>query len=330
MRRTLLVLLLVFSPQFFFAQGTAGVEVRVLFTNGHPCNLPATVNLLSGSSSTAVAHSFSDTDGIAQFSAIASGSYTVEVSGPGLQASRSLSFEVGSRSVAEIDVVVRRAGENGPTQSSALPISASDFKIPRRARHEFDQASEHIIQHDWQRAIEHLENAVRICPTYAQAYNNLGVAYGELGDMTRQREALEKAVAANDHFAPAFLNLAKMDLADGNFSAAEALLNKASAADPGHVPTLVLLAQVQFQRQEYDSVIATCHKVHLLAHGSSPLVHYLAAQALEQQQRKADAVRELQTFLAEKPLGGDADTVRHDLTRLENEIAAKDPQAGNP
>jgi len=47
----------------------------------------------------------------------------------------------------------------------------------------------------WREAIFQWEKAVELDPTYASAYNNLGVAYEIQGDMVKAKQAYEKAMA---------------------------------------------------------------------------------------------------------------------------------------
>jgi len=47
----------------------------------------------------------------------------------------------------------------------------------------------------WREAIYRWERAVEIDPTYAEAYNDLAVAYEHEGDLAKARVAYEKAVA---------------------------------------------------------------------------------------------------------------------------------------
>jgi Flp pilus assembly protein TadD len=46
----------------------------------------------------------------------------------------------------------------------------------------------------WKEALYRWERATEIDPTYAAAYNNLAVAYEQLGDFEKARDAYEKAL----------------------------------------------------------------------------------------------------------------------------------------
>lgn len=47
----------------------------------------------------------------------------------------------------------------------------------------------------WREAIYRWERATQIDPTYAQAFNNLGIAYEHEGQLSKARTAYEKALA---------------------------------------------------------------------------------------------------------------------------------------
>jgi Tfp pilus assembly protein PilF len=47
----------------------------------------------------------------------------------------------------------------------------------------------------WREAIYRWEKAVEVDPTYAAAYNNLGIAYEHEGQLDKARKAYEKALA---------------------------------------------------------------------------------------------------------------------------------------
>ena len=74
---------------------------------------------------------------------------------------------------------------------SAAPLVA-DARDDAERRVEFGIA---VAQRGlWREAIFQWELAVEIDPTYAAAYNNLGIAYEHEGELTKAREAYERAV----------------------------------------------------------------------------------------------------------------------------------------
>jgi tetratricopeptide (TPR) repeat protein len=320
----LILLLVPCAPAQFVSPNAGNVKVRITFANDRGCEVQAHVRLMGSAGTTQVAEGFANDNCSIEFVGIVPGNYHVLVSGEGIVSTDSGVFEVDSRKGAQsVDVEVKRAGEaelarprtpNGPT------VSAGDLNIPESARKEFDKASDLMAKENWKKAMERLNKALALYPKYAAAYNNLGVIYGKLGERASEREALQKAVSLNDHFAPAYANLAKMAIVDRNFPEAESLLNRATAAEPGDSQTLILLANVELLDQHYDEAIANCRKVHSMVHDSQALVHYIAARALEHENRPVDAVAEFQTFLKEEPSGPRAEAVRKEMAGLQAQI----------
>lgn len=326
-RRLLALLILLLAPcalaQFGNQDTTGNVHIRVVFENGRRCTTQVHLVLMTSASTSPVAETYTNDECMAQFDNLAVGTYHMVVSGEGIQDTDSGLFEVDSRKVSQyLYITVKPAKAATETQNSpgAPTVAAIDLNIPNKARKEFDKASDAIAKQDWSKAQEHLGKALAIYPPYADAYNNLGVVYARTGNRVQEREALQKAISLNDHFAPAFVNLGKMAIVDHNFPEAETFLSKAAAIEPNNPQTLVLLANVELMNQHFDDAIANCHKVHSMQHGSQSLVHYIAARALERENRLAEAMEELRTFLAEEPPGARADAARKEMAAVENQL----------
>jgi tetratricopeptide (TPR) repeat protein len=319
--RRLAVLLTLFLVITVLAEAKTGrLHVRLIFSDGHPCNLHARVVLLSGPSSIPIADAYTADDGTADFDDLATGTYHLQVSGEGIEETDSGRIEVNAGDGAQsLFVTVKRIREtSAPAENQRSPtVSATDLNIPDGAKKDFEKARALMAKQDWSKAKDELLKAVATYPQYSAAYNNLGVVFARLGERGRERESLQTAIRLDEHFAAALVNLATMAVVDHNLPEAEPLLNQAAAADPNNVQTLVLLAKVQFAQRHWEAALATCHKVHFVHLGEEPFVHYIAAKALEQESRAADAATELHTFLDEEPTGPRADAVRKEMAAME-------------
>jgi len=327
--RLLVLLFLVLAPcslaQFGHQGETGNIRVRLVFENGRRCNLQARVVLMTSASTAPVADSYTDPECMVGFDNLAIGSYHIAVSGDGIQDTDSGLFDVDNRKISQfVFITVKPKESDNAASPGAVPtVSAADLNIPQKARKEFDKANESIARQDWNRAKEELAKAIEIYPQYADAYNNLGVVYARLDDTTHEREALQKAVSLNDHLASAFVNLGKMDIKAHNFPEAEVQLGKAANLDGNDPQTLMLLANVELMNRHFDAAIDHCKKVHSLPHDQQTLVHYIAARALEHENRFPEAVAEFHTFLQEEPQGPRADAVRKELSPLESPTSRK-------
>lgn len=298
------------------------VRVRVDFGNGI-CDLSAHVRLMGHSGP--VVESATNKECEAEFFNLPQGTYRLTVTGRGFANAEPLTVDISSGGPTEFEVQVKRA--NALERNYGVPasgfVSASDLSIPSRARKEFDQATQLIGQQDLTQAIQKLNKAISIYPTYAVAYNNLGVIYSRLGDPVRERESLQKAISLNDHFALAYVNLGRMEMAAHDFPEAETALEKASTFDPNDPMMLILLSYSEFMDRRFDEAIATSRRAHMLDKPHA-FVHRVAARSFEQERQGASAIAELKLFLEEEPAGPRADDVRQELETVKAFFAASD------
>jgi tetratricopeptide (TPR) repeat protein len=324
--RRLLILPTLFVVPCLYAQShldslnrTGSIRVQVTSSDGRACDFQASVLLMSISGAR-IAEESTNADCEVYFGNVAAGSYHVAVSGAGIEESDSGRFDFDSTGHQDVEVNIKHAGrvnQSGPTGPASPLVAAADLNIPESARKEFDKANQFVTKENWQRAIERLNKAITIYPQYAQAYNNLGVAYGHLGDRARNLEALQKAISLNDHFAEAYLNLARLAIVDRDFPQAEVLLNKATAIDPTDAQILSALANMELLNHHYEQALATCRRAHSTARDVHAVVHYVAARIFEQENRPLDAVAELRVFLSEEQSGPRADAARKEMITLQ-------------
>jgi tetratricopeptide (TPR) repeat protein len=295
------------------------VHVHVVYADNRSAGLQLRVRLMSGSGSTPVTENFTNDQGRADFIGIPIGNYHVIVSGEGIEEADSGVFELDRRKTSQDLFITVRSTESNAKGNAAGPQSVAtvDLNVPDSARKEFEQANEDMGRQDWTSAQQRLNRAISAYPQYAQAYNNLAAVYGHLNDPARERESLEKAISLNDHFVPALVNLAKLCFQDKNAARAETLLESAGRAEPNNPETMTLLAQAQLLNKHFDAAVATAHSVHSMPHQNFAVVHYIAARALERENRLPDALAELQVFLTEEPKGARADHVREEIAQIQ-------------
>ncbi len=300
--------------------GSGSIQVHVTFTNSRHAGINLQVVLMEGSSNTPVATYTTNDMGVVEFGHIPVGEYHVVVSGDNIETTDSGIFEVDERKLAQSEEVAVRqksTAADAAVPGAAPTVSAADLKVPDKARHEFDNANGAMMHQHWQKAVEHLQKAIGIDPTYASAYNNLGAVYARLKDEAHERQALEKALSLDDHLYQAMVNLAKLDIRLNDYVHAQPLLERAMAVDPTDPHSLMLLAYAQFFNQHYDAAIANVQKINAMPHDNMAFAHYIAARAYEHENRLQSAVAELQAFLKEEPAGARADHIRDEIRLLQ-------------
>jgi tetratricopeptide (TPR) repeat protein len=290
---------------------TRRVQVKVAFTSGG-CDTPTHVTLAAENRKIAEGNVNDKCE--VNFANVPPGSYHLIVCGQTFSTTDSGNIDVTSTGNARFGVKVKRANDfewNYGLSTKAF-VAASDLAAPARARKQFDKANELLAKQDLTQALQKFNKAIALYPSYAVAYNNLGVIYARLGEPQREREALEKAVGIDDHLALAYTNLGRMRIAASDFGSAATALQKASALDPTEAVTLLLLSYAELMEQRFNEAVTTSRRAHELQDHPA-FVHRVAARALEQKREITGAIAELEQFLEEEPSGPRADTARKEL-----------------
>ena len=168
---------------------SGSLHVHIVFDNDRAAGSNLLVSLMSGSTSTPVATTYTNSNGQADFNSVRVGDYHLAVSGDGIESTESGTFEVDSRKVTQAQfVTVHRTdgaalNPEGPKSST---VSAAEMNVPPKAQRELDKANEAMTEQNWKKAMERLNKAIAIYPGYAAAYNNLGVFYSRMNDDVRR------------------------------------------------------------------------------------------------------------------------------------------------
>jgi tetratricopeptide (TPR) repeat protein len=189
-----------------------------------------------------VARAFVSGDGRFQFSHVVPGSYAIR-----------LKSSSGADSILEEYRQVDSAGSplilQLPERAANHPISGvvslHDLQHPpsKHAVQSAIEAQKYSKANDYPHAIEKLEEAIRIDPSYRDAHTNLGAQYAHAG---RPADALMEFRRAFEIGPPDSIicsNLAWAHLATHQFTEAEVFARKALAMDPANAKAQYLLDQ---------------------------------------------------------------------------------------
>ncbi len=98
------------------------------------------------------------------------------------------------------------------------------------------------------------DEAVRIDPTYAAAYVNMGTLFGKLREPARARQCFETAIALKPEYAPSYYNLGVV-LESTDAEAACRCYKTALSLDPDYAPAHNTLGMVSLRRGERTQAI---------------------------------------------------------------------------
>ena len=195
-----------------------------------------------------------------------------------------------------------------------IPDTPGDFRTV------FASAARHHQSGQIHEAVTGYERALFLNPGFADAYNNLGVAFVQLGRIDEARAHFERAIALNPGYADAHNNLGNSLAAQGRLADAAAHFERACALDPTLVnahnnlgTALVLLGRIDEAAAHYGRMLAL-DPSHAEAHHSlanifkmqgkfeAALAHYERAIAIRPAYAEAHFCRtEIKTYHPDDP-----------------------------
>jgi tetratricopeptide (TPR) repeat protein len=291
------------------------LRVTVVYTNEQPLTVPVRVQLVNASHMVTVEERFTDSIGQVTFRSVQPGSYKVKVGGIGI-IETSENIEVEPHKTTQSTIHVRAAQEADSNKSPGGTVTLANLNVPEKARKEFDRGTEALDYSDLTEAAKHFEKAARIYPTYASAFNNLGVIAARQKDLKMARTYFEKAVSVDTHLSDAYLNLGKLDLSEQKFQDAKQPLERALDIEPQNLEAMMMMANCELITGQNESAIAYARKIHALPHEKFAASHLVAARALEASHRPDQAIEEYRIFLQEAPGSEFAHDAREALARL--------------
>ena len=191
------------------------------------------------------------------------------------------------------------SAHESPLLDQANSVSKLDLAAPKNARKEYEKGYLHLLRKDLPAAIDHLQRATSIYPSFVAAHDALGIAYLNLGQNQLAHDEFARAIALDDHLPGSYLNLGCAQMQLQRYPDAEETLQKASSMAPLDLVLLTALTYAEFKNRDYAAVIATTRQVHHRKHEDAALVHLFAAGAWEAQNHLSEAQDELETLLSE-------------------------------
>jgi Tfp pilus assembly protein PilF len=182
--------------------------------------------------------------------------------------------------------------------------------VPKEAVENYKKAMQSAHAGNNKKAVEQLNSAIAIHPTFALALNDLGVQYLKLGEMAKLAETMETLLKLTPNDGHAHLNLGialfnqkKLDEAEVHLREAVKLVNTDPAAHYYLGMTLVSKKQYSEAEKELELAISNGGDNLALAH------KYLGGLYLSSKKNQ-QAADELEKYLKLDPKAPDADRIK--------------------
>jgi tetratricopeptide (TPR) repeat protein len=163
------------------------------------------------------------------------------------------------REITTPTVRIGKTRSKGPTKAKVIVNKGEASKMPvipdlsDEVRYRFNVALFYQEEKNFPQAKREYEKVVQMWPLYAEAHNNLGVVYKELGMLDQGINHLNRALALNPEYTRAHNNLGVIYQLKGDFAQAKKKYKKALAVDRNHLSSynnlgLVYRAEKRFHK----------------------------------------------------------------------------------
>ncbi len=299
------------GAQGFGTKGTLSITIQVTGRQGTVPGTNLNVELLNNTGGV-VSRAVTGDGGGVDFENIEPGCYQVRI----------VHYQEGVTNEPCIQVIADRGRQSRTVylqpvdandSSTESAISTAALAIPDSAKTEFERGIEAMRHEKLGDAEKRLRKAVEKYPSYADAWNALGVVAMKRGEPEAGRRNFVEAMRVDPDFAPAAVNMARLLVPERKNRDAIQYLQKSLALDPRNSDAWSLLALAQFNEGDLDGAIASAERAHKFPHPGNAAMHFLAATIYDRQRRIDDVARELELYLQEDPNGINADRARKGL-----------------
>jgi Tetratricopeptide repeat len=220
------------------------------------------------------------------------------------------------------------------TKAEGATLSATPYKAPTDARKAYEKGLLAERKGKFVDARKYFESAVAVYPGFVNAWFRLGTVLQKENQKDAARKAYSQATTLDARFLPPYLSLASMAYQNGNWPEVLTLtghildldpLNHAAVTsytldlDPSNYADAYFYdAMANYRLNKIEDAEKSALKAeHLDLLSHFPQLHLLLAEIFVHKNNYAQAIVEVQTYLALVPHAKDADQVREQLAKLE-------------
>jgi tetratricopeptide (TPR) repeat protein len=189
-------------------------------------------------------------------------------------------------------------------------------RFPKKAVKEYDKGLEAEQQGKKDAAVEHYEASLKVAPDYYPAHNNLGILYLGDSDFKSAEEQFRDAVRLDQNEAQAYFNLSNVLILTRRFAEAQITLAQGLQRRPDSAFGNFLQGCLYDQTGMLSAAENSLENA-LRLDPKMPQVHLQLVNLYLQQNRRPDAIKQLQAFLQDFPNAPAAPKAREILNKLQ-------------
>jgi tetratricopeptide (TPR) repeat protein len=305
-----------FSPRF--ADGNASLDGTVVDAVTSKPVQNARVELRDAGNGTVVSSSYTNSAGQFGFGTVPQGLYRIVALMGVSQVEERVDVSSFSTSV-NLRMPLNHSQQGGDTGNT---VSVAQYKIPEKARNEFQKAQEASAKLKLDEARKRIARALEIYPNYADALT-LRAVMNLSSNVAAAVADLEKAIQCDGNYALAYTVLGSALNAQGKFDQALQTLQHGETLAPDSWQTYFEIARSYIGKAQYDTALREIGKAQSLLSTEYPVLLLVRAQAHLGLKQYQNAVSELQTYLQKEPAGPNSLTAQRMLQQARELLARK-------
>jgi tetratricopeptide (TPR) repeat protein len=264
------------------------------------------------------------TNGEFAFHGLRPGSYTMTIDAQGYQ---KLSVSVDLTFTSSKGNVLRlyKSGEDAQPHASGSAVSAHLLSLPAGARDAFDAGKRKLFQDkNPESSLEDFEKAVTISPNFYEAYEQMSLAYLELGKTEDAEKAASKSIElSKDKYAPADFDLGAMVMNRRQFADGEKLVRHGLELEPNAWIGHYELGRALFYENHLPDALKSAEEARTLQPNAAIVYRLLALVHMSQHDQPA-VLQDLDSYIKLDP--DSAMGLR--AKQLREKVAASIPASG--
>ena len=275
------------------------------------------VDLRQVTNGSTIGSAYTSSSGVFEFQSVPHGVYqVVAVSGISQAEER---VEINSWRAS---VNLRMPPSQGPPQGGdADTVSVAQFKVPKKAREEFQKAQQALAKQKLEEAQKRVARALEIYPDFADALT-LRAILQLSGNVPGAIADLQKAIHCDGNYALAYSVLGAALNSQARFDEALQTLARGQSLAPEAWQTYFEMAKAHIGKQDYQTALRELDRAQSLTPGRYLPLRLVRAQALVSLKQYPQAVAELQAYVEKEPDGPGAVAAHKMLDQL-REVMAK-------
>ena len=301
-----------------FRNGTATLDGTVVNSLNNQPLQNAKVELRDAANGTVLTSSFTNSGGAFDFGSVPQGVYRVVATRGISQVEERIDLSSFKNSV-NLRMPISNQPEAGNTGNT---VSVAQYKVPEKARNEFQKAQEASAKMDFDGARKHVARALELYPDYADALT-LRAVLNLSSDTPAAVTDLQKAIHCDGNYALAYTVLGSALNMQQKFAEAMQMLQRGQSLAPDSWQTYFEMARSYVGEQDYQSALRELDRARSLVPADYPTLLLVQAQAHVGLKQYESAMQELQAFLQKDPKGPNSEAAQKMLQETSELVARK-------